>query len=41
MHWFFATVCGLSLDAESRGSSLAVLHGLLSAVPSLVVEHGL
>ena len=41
MHWVFVTVCGLSLDAEGRGYALVLLHGLLSMVPSFVVEHGL
>ena len=31
-------VCGLSLVAASRGSSIAVVHGLLVAVASLVAE---
>ena len=31
----------LSLLAESRGHSLVVVHGLLIAVPSFVVEHRL
>ena len=32
---------GLSLVAESRGYSLVVVHGLLIAVASLVMEHRL
>ena len=36
--WIFVAVCGLSL-AVSRGCSLAVVYGLLTAVASLVVEH--
>ena len=32
---------GLSLAAESQGSSLVVVHRLLIAVASLVVEHRL
>ena len=32
---------GLSLVAESRGCSLAVVHRLLTAVVSLVEKHGL
>ena len=33
-----SAVCGLSLVAASRGSSIAVVHGLLVAVASLVAE---
>ena len=33
--------CRLSLIVASRGYSLAVLHGLLIAVVSLAVAHGL
>ena len=36
--WVFIVVWGLSLVATSRGCSLAVVHGLLRAVSSLVVE---
>ena len=32
---------GLSLVAESRGYSLVVVHGLLIAAASLVMEHRL
>lgn len=31
--------CGLSLVAESRCHPLVVVHGLLTEVASLVVEH--
>ena len=34
-------MCGLSLDAGSKGYSLVVLLGLLIVVASLVAEHGL
>ena len=37
--WVFVTACRLSLVAESRGYSLAVVCGLLIAVASLVLEH--
>ena len=43
----FLAVLGLNcymdicLAAASRGHSLSVVHGLLIAVASLVVEHGL
>ena len=45
--YLFLTVLGLrccvsfSLDAESRGYSLAAVRGLLIVVASLVEEHGL
>ena len=39
--WVFITVCGLSLVVAGGGSSLVVVHGLLVAVASQVVEHGL
>ena len=39
--WVFLSACGLSLAAASGGSSLVVLHGLLIAVTSLAVKHGL
>ena len=32
---------GISLIVVSRGCSLALVHGLLIAVVSFVVEHGL
>jgi len=37
----FVAAHGLSLVAESWGCSLAVVHRLLTAVTSLVAEHGL
>ena len=40
LHWVFVAACRLSLVAASGGYSVAV-HGLLIAVASLVVEHGL
>ena len=39
--WVFIAAHGLSLDAVSRGYSLAVVWGLLIVVAFLVVEHGL
>ena len=45
--YYFLAVLGLpccagfSLVTESRGYSLAAVSGLLSAVASLLVEHGL
>ena len=41
MCWGLVTTCGLSLVVMSRGCSLVVVRGLLIAVVSLVVEHGL
>ena len=38
--WLGLTARRLSLVVASRGSSLIVVHGLLIAVASLVVEHG-
>ena len=38
---FIALLCGLSLVAVSGGCSLIVVCGLLTAVASLVAEHGL
>ena len=32
LHWVFVALCGLSLVALSRGSSSAVVHGLLTVV---------
>ena len=40
LHWVFVAARGLSLVAASGGYSVAV-RGLLIAVASLVVEHGL
>ena len=39
--WVFVAVSELSLVAESWGCFLAAVHKLLTAVASLVVEHGL
>ena len=43
LSFFFCnvSVLGFSLVAESRGYSLAAVHGLLIAVASLVAEHRL
>ena len=41
LHWVFFAVCGLSLVAVSADFSLAVVHGLLISVTSLIVEPGL
>ena len=41
LHRVFVAACGLSLVAASGGYSLAVVHGLLIAVASLVVERWL
>ena len=41
LRWVFVIACGLSLDAASRDYSSFVVHGLLVAVASLVVQHGL
>ena len=38
LSYVLLAVCGLSLVAASRGSSIAVVHGLLGAVASLVAE---
>ena len=38
LHWVFIAVCELSLVAASRGYSLAVVHRLLTVMPSLVAE---
>ena len=37
----FVAVCGFSLVVANRGYSLAVMHGRLITVASLVAEHGL
>ena len=39
--WVFVSMCGLSQVAASRGLLFAVVHGLLIAMASLVVEHRL
>ena len=41
LHWVFAAAYGIFLVVECGGYSLVVIHGLLIAVASLVVEHGL
>lgn len=37
----FSLLLRLSLDAASRGCSLVAAHGFLTALASLVAEHGL
>ena len=39
-HWIFVAVQGLSLIAESEGYSVVAVCGLLTAMTSLVSEHG-
>ena len=41
LHWVFVAACGLSLVVVSGGLLFVAVHGLLIAVASLVVEHGL
>ena len=41
LHWVVFAVCGLSLVTVSADFSLAVVHGLLIAVTSLIVERDL
>ena len=41
MLWVFVAAHGLSLVEESEGYSLIVVHRLLIAVTSLIIEHGL
>ena len=41
LHWAFIAVCGLSLVVASRGYLFLLVFGLLTAVVSVVVEHGL
>ena len=41
LHWVFVAACGLSLIAASLGLLFVAVRGLLIAVASLVVEHGL
>ena len=41
LHWIFVAVCGLSVAAVGRDYSPAAVRGLLTAVASLVAEHGL
>ena len=38
LHWVFIAACRLFLVAASRGYSLAVVHGFLVSVASLVAE---
>ena len=40
LYWVFIAVCQLSQVVSSWGYSLAVVHGLLTAVASLLAEHG-
>ena len=40
LHWAFMAARGLSLVAASGGCPLVVVPGLLTAVTSLVAEHG-
>lgn len=39
--WIFLLLCGLSSHCGSKDYSLVAMCGLLIAVASLVVEHGL
>ena len=41
LHWVFVAPLRLSLVAVSGGYALAEVHRLLTAVASLVAEHGL
>ena len=41
LFWVFVAACGLSLVSVRRGYSLAVVHGLLTGMSSLVAEHRL
>ena len=41
LHWVLVAACELPLVAVGRGSSPVVLHGLFTAVASLIAEHGL
>ena len=41
LHWVFAALCGLSLVSARRGLLFVMVHGLLIAVASLVVEYRL
>ena len=38
--WVFVATCRFSLVVASRGYSLVAVRGLLTAVASLVAEHG-
>ena len=39
LHWIFIDACRLSLPAASGSNSLVAVHGLLTAVASLVAEN--
>ena len=41
LHWVFMALQWLSLVAASGGYSMVSVHGILTAVASLVVEHRL
>ena len=41
LHWVFVAAHRLSVVVASRGYYLVAVHGLLIAVASLVVEHGI
>ena len=41
LHWVLVAARGLSLVMASRGLLFVAVHGLLTAVASLVAEHGL
>ena len=41
LHWVFISVLRLFLVAECKGSSLVVVHGLLTVVASPVAKHRL
>ena len=41
LSWVFVAARGLSLVAASGGLFFVAVHGVLTAVASLVVEHGL
>ena len=41
LRWVFVVACGLFSSCSERGLLFIVVRGLLIAVASLVVEHGL
>ena len=41
LRWVFIAVCGLSSSCGEQGLLFVAVHGLLIAVASLVVQHGL
>ena len=41
LHWVFVAARGLFSSCGERGLLFVVVHGLLTAVASLVAEHGL